>query len=68
MNNADMPAFPAWELNGSNNPEMTCFGLTKREAFTATILAGLVYPDENIEVTRVVTLSIQLADEALHQL
>ncbi|GAA0237527.1 hypothetical protein GCM10009125_28020 [Castellaniella daejeonensis] len=29
------PAFPAWELNGHGQPEMTCFGMSLRDYFAA---------------------------------
>lgn len=36
------PAFPAWELNGAGNPEMTCFGMSLRDYFAAKALQGLL--------------------------
>lgn len=41
------PAFPAWELSGAGNPEMTCFGMTLRDYFAAKAMQGmLAYPGD----------------------
>ena len=36
------PAFPAWELNGQGEPEMTCFGMTLRDYFAAKALQAIL--------------------------
>jgi len=36
------PAFPVWELNGSGNPEMTCFGMTLRDYFAAKAMPAII--------------------------
>ena len=40
--NTGGPAFPAWELNGQGEPEMTCFGMTLRDYFAAKALQGFM--------------------------
>jgi hypothetical protein len=34
------PAFPVWELNGKDQPEMTGFGLSMRDYFAAKAMQG----------------------------
>ena len=36
------PAFPAWELNGQGQQEMTCFGMTLRDYFAAKAMCGML--------------------------
>lgn len=33
-------AFPAWELNGQNNPEMTSFGMSLRDYFAGQVIGA----------------------------
>ena len=35
------PAFPVWELNGKDQPEMTGFGMTLRDYFAAKAMQGI---------------------------
>jgi len=34
------PAYPVWELNGSGQPEMTCFGMSLRDYFAGQAVQG----------------------------
>lgn len=36
------PAFPVWELNGKDLPEMTGFGLSLRQYYAAKALQGML--------------------------
>ncbi len=36
------PAFPVWELNGKDQPEMTGFGMSLRDYFAAKAMAALI--------------------------
>ena len=36
------PAFPVWELNGKDQPEMTGFGMSLRDYFAAKAMQGLL--------------------------
>lgn len=36
------PAFPVWELNGKDQPEMTGFGMFLRDYFAAKAMQGLL--------------------------
>ena len=36
------PAFPVWELNGKDQPEMTGFGLSLRDYFAARFAAAMM--------------------------
>lgn len=52
MINDGGPAFPVWELNGKDQPEMTGFGMTLRDYFAARAMQSLLvtidtYPDEH---------------------
>jgi len=40
------PAFPVWELNGKDQPEMTGFGLSVRDYFAAKAMAALILISE----------------------
>ena len=42
MINDGGPAFPVWELNGKDIPEMTGFGMTLRDYFAAKAMAALI--------------------------
>lgn len=44
MINDGGPAFPVWELNGKDQPEMTGFGMSLRDYFAAKVLPA-VYRD-----------------------
>ena len=35
-------AFPVWELNGSNTPEMTDFGMNLRDYFAAKAMQSMI--------------------------
>ncbi len=35
------PAFPVWELNGQNKPEMTDFGMSLRDYFAAKAMPAI---------------------------
>lgn len=41
MTDPNAPAFPVWELNGHGKPEMTAFGLTKREWMAGLAMQGM---------------------------
>ena len=58
------PAFPVWELNGSGNPEMTCFGMTLRDYFAAKAMqadltAGGI---EGCDVEAAAAMAYEMAD------
>ena len=36
------PAFPVWELNGQGKPEMTDFGMTRRDYFAAKAMQAML--------------------------
>ena len=36
------PAFPVWELNGKDQPEMTGFGMTLRDYFAAKAMQSIL--------------------------
>ena len=42
MINDGGPAFPVWELNGKDQPEMTGFGMTLRDWFAGLAMQGLL--------------------------
>ena len=42
MINDGGPAFPVWELNGKDIPEMTGFGMTLRDYFAGKAMAALI--------------------------
>lgn len=42
MINDGGPAFPVWELNGKDIPEMTGFGMTLRDYFAAKAMQGFI--------------------------
>ena len=42
MINNGGPAFPVWELNGKDQPEMTGFGMTLRDYFAAKFAAAMM--------------------------
>jgi hypothetical protein len=49
MINDGGPAFPVWELNGKDQPEMTGFGMTLRDYFAAKAMHGF---STNIDTRR----------------
>lgn len=74
INNANDPSYPARWPNGSGQPEMTCFGLTKRELFAAMAMQGLLsnlaeirragFSDRDIEMFAVIRADALLAQLA----
>ncbi len=42
MINDGGPAFPVWELNGKDIPEMTGFGMTLRDYFAAKAMQSML--------------------------
>jgi len=42
MVNDGGPAFPVWELNGKDIPEMTGFGMTLRDYFAAKAMQSML--------------------------
>jgi len=59
------PAFPAWELNGNGQPEMTCFGMTLRDYFAAKAMAGALAESPSIPSETLAKHCYELADHML---
>ena len=81
MINDGGPAFPVWELNGKDQPEMTGFGMTLRDYFAAKFAAAMMtatssdhdYPNIDYQrevggptvAERVATIAYRMADAML---
>lgn len=64
MSDANDPAYPAWDL-----PEMTCYGLTKRELIAAMAMQGFAAdPDVHAEAAVVAVIAVKWADALLAEL
>ena len=75
------PAFPVWELNGKEQPEMTGFGMSIRDYFAAKFAAAMMtatsadhdYPNIDYQrdvggptvAERVATIAYRMADAML---
>ena len=59
------PAFPVWELNGKNIPEMTGFGMTIRDYFAAKAMQGLLAARERYENFREIASDAYLLADAM---
>lgn len=81
MINDGGPAFPVWELNGKDQPEMTGFGMSLRDYFAAKFAAAMMtatsadhdYPNIDYQrdvggptvAERVATIAYRMADAML---
>jgi hypothetical protein len=81
MINDGGPAFPVWELNAYEQPEMTGFGMTLRDYFAIRFAAAMLtatsadrdYPNIDYQrdaggptvAERVVTIAYRMADAML---
>ena len=67
------PAFPVWELNGKDQPEMTGFGLSVRDYFAAKAMQGFITnldtgEERLIDVPQLAKSAYNIADAMLKAL
>ena len=59
------PAFPVWELNGQEKPEMTGFGMYLRDYFAAKAMQGLLADRRHYENYREIASDAYLLADAM---